>query len=298
MRILGFGKWHLRESETIMIGNRTLLSGKHTLVGITRVRNESLILRDTLDYVGAQVDAIVAYDDASTDDTLEILRNHPKVAMVVSNTLWESDAVARLSAETRHRGLLLQLARSKLNFGWTLCFDADERITGDLRGFIGSAPARRCNGVRVRLFDAYMTVDDHAPFLQGQCLLGFRRFFGPEQRDILMLWRNLPTVRYEGLDSREPTGVDQVTTEFFCQHYGKAISVEQWEETCDYYVRHFPAETYGQKWLARKGHAIHTRSDFAGTLFEWGPSLFNNSVQMSRASPDAPENPKDGPTPN
>jgi glycosyltransferase involved in cell wall biosynthesis len=42
------------------------------LIGITRVRNEALVLRDALDYVGKQVDAIVAYDDASTDRTLEI----------------------------------------------------------------------------------------------------------------------------------------------------------------------------------------------------------------------------------
>jgi hypothetical protein len=46
---------------------------KHFLVGITRDRNEALILRDTLQYVGQHVDAIVAYDDASTDRTPEIL---------------------------------------------------------------------------------------------------------------------------------------------------------------------------------------------------------------------------------
>ena len=37
------------------------------MVGITRLRNESLILRDSLDYLGKHVDAIVAYDDSSTD---------------------------------------------------------------------------------------------------------------------------------------------------------------------------------------------------------------------------------------
>ncbi|MDO8442344.1 MAG: glycosyltransferase family 2 protein [Polaromonas sp.] len=289
MNILGFGDWRLRKSERIrlrgseriLVCNKALLKGRHLLVGITRVRNESLILRDTLDYVGAQVDAIVAYDDASTDDTLDILQNHPKVAMVIGNSLWESDTVARLSAETRHRGLLLQVSRSKLNFEWALCFDADERVIGDLRGFIRCAPSNQCNGVRIRLFDAYMTPEDHAPFVQGQRLLGFRRFFGPERRDILMLWRNVPQVRYEGLDAREPTGVNQVVTDFYCQHYGKAISLEQWEETCDYYVKHFPFETYGLKWLARKGLAIHTQSDLSRQLFEWGNELFDNAVVIN-----------------
>lgn len=278
MNIFGFPDWHLRRTERLVVCNKALLKGKHLLVGITRVRNESLVLPDTLNYIGDHVDAIVAYDDASIDDTPNILQNHPKVALIIKNTLWESATVARLSAETRHRGLLLQVARSKLNFDWTFCFDADERVIGDVRGFIGSAAASKCNGVRIRLFDAYMTPDDQAAFVRGQSLLGFRRFFGPERRDILMLWRNLSRVRYQGLDAREPTGVDHVVTDFFCQHYGKAISLEQWEDTCDYYVKYFPFETYGQKWLARKGKAIHIQSDFSRLLYEWDSALFDNAV--------------------
>lgn len=284
--MLGFGDWwrrkigriRLRNSERILVCNKALLKKKSLLVGITRVRNESLILRDTLDHVGEHVDAIVAYDDASTDSTFDILRSHPKVALIIRNTSWEHGIAERLSAETRHRGLLLQVARSRLNFDWTLCFDADERVIGDLRNYIGGARSKACNGVRIQLFDAYMTPDDQAPFVPGKNLLGFRRFFGPERRDILMLWRNLPRVQYRGLDAREPTGVDQIETRFYCQHYGKAISLEQWEETCDYYVRHFPFDTYGKKWLARKGTAIHQQSDFSRPLFEWGDALFNNAV--------------------
>ena len=286
MNIPGFGEWwrrkfgnfRLRDSEQILVCNEALLKKKHLLVGITRVRNESLILRDTLDHVSEHVDAIVAYDDASTDGTVDILRSHPKVALVIRNASWESEIVERLSAETRHRGLLLQVARSRLNFEWTLCFDTDERVIGDVRGFIGGATGKACNGVRIQLFDAYMTPDDQAPFAPGNTLLGFRRFFGPERRDILMLWRNQPRVQYMGLDAREPTGVDRVVTKFYCQHYGKAISLQQWEETCDYYVSHFPFDTYGKKWLARKGAAIHQQSDFSRPLFEWGEVLFNNAV--------------------
>lgn len=289
MSILGFGNWRfgksehicLRHSEHILICNKVLLKNKHLLIGITRVRNESLILQDTLDYLGTQVDAIVAYDDASTDDTLVILQSHPKVAMVIKNTLWESDIAARLAAETRHRGLLLQISRSKLTFEWALCFDADERIVGDLRGFMNSPSSSQCEGVRIQLFDAYITPQDHLPFKQGNNLLNFRQFFGPERRDILMLWRNLPNVRYMGIDAREPTGVNKIVTSFHCQHYGKAISLEQWEETCDYYVKYFPFETYGQKWLDRKGLAIHTESDYARPLFRWSRELFDNSVVIN-----------------
>ena len=155
----GTNNWQLRDCERIIAGKAALLDRKHVLIGTTRLRNEALILRDTLDYVGKHVDAIIAYDDASTDRTLEILRSHPKVALVVTNGSWEEDVKARRLAEGRHRGLLLQMARARLQFDWMFCFDADERVIGDLRGFAGGPRARDCDAVRVRLFDAYMTPD-------------------------------------------------------------------------------------------------------------------------------------------
>ena len=272
--------WQLRDCERIIAGNASLLDQKHLLVGITRVRNEDLILRDTLDYVGKQVDAIVAYDDASTDQTLDILRGHPKVAITIANGSWEEDIEARRLAEGRHRGLLLQTARAQLQFDWMLCFDADERVTGDLRGPLKGPRTGDCEGIRVRLFDAYMTPDDCAPYQSHLELLGFRQFFGPEQRDILMLWRNCEKVFFAEQHAREPGGIKQLRTELHCQHYGKSLSVEHWEETCDYYIRHFPFETYGRKWLDRKGQAIHTQSDFMRPLYEWGETLFANAVKI------------------
>src|ERR1700746_3222670 len=110
--------WQLRDGEQIVACNTNLLGHKHFLIGITRVRNEALILRDTLDYVGKHLDAFVAYSDASTDRTLEILGGHPKVALIVTNRSWEADIEARRIAEARHRGLLLQTARTHWSFAW------------------------------------------------------------------------------------------------------------------------------------------------------------------------------------
>ena len=146
--------WQIRDTERIITGNRELLGETHLLVGMTRIRNEALILPDTLDYLGTQVDAIVAYDDASTDATVEILRAHPKVALIVANQSWEEDVAARKLAEGRHRGLLLEMARAELPHDWMLCFDPDERITGDLRGFVEGPSAEDCDSVKVQLFDA------------------------------------------------------------------------------------------------------------------------------------------------
>jgi glycosyltransferase involved in cell wall biosynthesis len=278
--IPGTSNWQLRDSERIIAGNSALLDQKCLLVGITRVRNEALVLRDTLDYVGEQADAIIAYDDASTDRTLDILRSHPKVALVIANGAWEEDIQARRLAEGRHRGLLLQTARARLRFDWMLCFDADERVTGDLRSFLDGPLPDNCEGVRVRLFDAYLTPEDCAPYQSHRELLDFRRFFGPEERDILMLWRNREEVFFAAHHAREPGGIERLRTDLYCQHYGKSLSVEHWEETCDYYIRHFPFETYGRKWLERKGQAIHTQSDFMRPLYEWGEMLFANAAKI------------------
>lgn len=279
-RVSMFGRdsWKLRSTEHLLLVNQGLCTNRHLLVGITRVRNESKILRDTLSHMSKFVDAIVAYDDASTDNTLEILRNCPKVALVVANTQWEPGINARLEAETRHRGLLLTLANAHLSADWILCFDADERYLGNIRDTLHVMNSQEYDGIRIQLFDAYMTKDDYLPYSSNQQLLNFRRMFGPEKREILMLWKNSPSVFYQGLDAREPRGVSHTFTNFYCQHYGKAISIQQWEDTCDYYVRHFPHETYGKKWLNRKGKAIHAQSDFSRSLYEWGDSLFLNAV--------------------
>ena len=47
--MLGTSSWQLRDGEQIITCNRSLLAHRHFLIGITRVRNEALILRDTLD---------------------------------------------------------------------------------------------------------------------------------------------------------------------------------------------------------------------------------------------------------
>jgi glycosyltransferase involved in cell wall biosynthesis len=270
----------LRDCEQIISGNEALLGRKHQLVAMTRIRNEALILPDTLYHLANQVDAIVAYDDASTDDTVEILRKHPKVALIVANRSWEPDAEARKRAEGRHRGLLLDMARDELPHDWMFCFDPDERVTGNVREFVASLEGDSSDAVRVQLFDAYMTPEDCAPYRPDRPLLHFRRFYGPEQRDILMLWRNRPDIHFAEGHGRHPVGMRSVMVDLYCQHYGKSLSVDHWEETCDYYIRHFPYEAYGRKWEERKGKAIHTESDFNRPLYEWGETLFANAVPM------------------
>lgn len=274
------GEWQLREQEEIIAGNEALLGKKHLLVAMTRMRNEALILPDTLDYLADQVDAIIAYDDTSTDQSIEILRAHPKVALIVANRIWQSDVSERTRAEARHRGLLMGLARAELPHEWMFCFDPDERVSGDIRSTVQGQSAQACDAIRAALFDAYMTVEDKEPYTPDRKLLDFRRSYGPERREILMLWRDHPGIRFVEGGGRIPVGISKPRTELYCQHYGKSLSVSHWEETCDYYIRYFPPETYGKKWQARKGKAIHTESDFGRPLYPWGEQLFANAVPM------------------
>jgi glycosyltransferase involved in cell wall biosynthesis len=225
------------------------------IVGITRVRNEALILADTLAHYLARVDHVLLYDDASTDATAEIAASFDRVT-VTRGTEWRQD---RPAEETRHRALLLDAARQS-GATWCLCFDADERIEGELPDLSG-------DGYRFRLFDGYMTDELQAPYAGGE-LADLPRMWGPEYRDILMLFR-VASSRFLGRDSREPRVRGRVAlADVRVKHYGKCLSVEHWEETCRYYAGHWP-EPYRSKWRARAGRAIHVASDFNLPLYRW-----------------------------
>lgn len=276
------GRWQLTECEQVWEQRRIHpnLNIKAPLIALIRVRNEELILQDTLDHICEFADGICAYDDASTDETLNILKSHKNVLFVIENRQWQSGPEARLLSETRHRGLLLQEARRRFTFEWCMCCDADERYLGPIRELVTESTGRQPAAVKIRLFDAYMTKGDDHPFVKGRRLLNFRRFFGPEYRDILMLWKNDHRVQFVGLDAREPLVPGDAEVKFFCQHYGKSISYEQWEATCNYYVNHFPWEPYGKKWAERRGRALHVKSDGGLQLYEWGSELFHNAVKI------------------
>lgn len=205
------------------------------IAGITRVRNESHLIRDTLNHYADVCSAgIYVYDDCSTDDTAAICRDHPAVVDVVQGSTWSMD---RLEAEHVTRQAVLQRALQDKP-QWLFYFDADERAEFDIR----SIPWRSCDAVVMKLFDFYITAED----AQGH--YPDRRWMGPEYRRILMLYRNMPGIGYCLSDQRESSlpADARVVEAGFVRHYGKAISVEEWERTCRYYADHFP-EPYRSK---------------------------------------------------
>ncbi|MFF2052784.1 glycosyltransferase family 2 protein [Leifsonia sp. NPDC058194] len=253
-------------------GLRTVAPG--SIIGMIRLRNEEDLLQDTLDHLSTIVDGIVVFDDASTDRSREIALSHRHVVEVVQNRHWRRRN--RIWEETANRRILYARAK-RLRPAWVFYSDADERFVGDIRGFLHDA-GPEVRGLRINLFDAYMTADDALPHREGVPLLDFRSSFGPERRRILMAWRPDASVDFTTKDAREPQGVTgPLIDRFECQHYGKALSEQQWEETCRYYVDNFPI--YREKWLARMGKAIHTESDFGTPLYTW-PDVVAHAVDI------------------
>ncbi len=229
------------------------------IIGITRIRNESEIIHETLDHMSSFCSEVFVYDDCSTDNTVEICESHPIVSKVIKGLEWDP---VRARAEFENRqAVYLEAAKVCGPDDWFVYMDADERIEFDW-----TTLSRDIDAVRMRLFDFYITEEDvDKDYTQ-------RRWIGPEYRDILFAFRFGATTGYHGLDQRECSLKSyRVLDDGFVRHYGKAISIDQWEETCDYYANHFPM--YAAKWLARKGKAIHTESDFGRPLILWKEKL-------------------------
>lgn len=223
------------------------------IAGITKVRNEQKIIKDTLDHFSF-CDALYIYDDCSTDNTVEICLEHPKVRKVVKGNFWDTD---RFRAEWQTRQRILVEAK-KDNPEWIICFDADERIDWDFVDY------ENYDAVVMKLFDFYITDEDkEMPYLSRQKL-------GPEYRNILMMYRCTPEVRFCMPDQREAfiKNGSKVLFAGYVKHYGKAVSIEEWEETCTYYSKYFGGR-YKAKWEARKGKAVHNMSDFGKPLITW-----------------------------
>ncbi len=155
--------------------------------------------------------------------------------------------------------------------GMFLAFDADERLD-----FSGATLDDSVDAVAFRLFDAYITPEDVA-YVGTK-----RRWFGPEYRDIVMLFKNEPQMSYWLPDQRVVAGVQHPVLGGYARHYGKAISVEEHDRTCDYYASNFP-EPYRTKWLNRKGRAVHSESDFGRPLYAW-PDVIEHGVELHDAS--------------
>ena len=209
-----------------------------------------MILEDTLTHFSKYCDHIFIYDDCSTDNSVEIMKSFDNVTVIQGlewlPNPWETQSI--------YRGLVLEKAKG---FDMCLCFDADERLVGDL-------PTEK-GGYTFDLYDGYM-VKGSKPYTYGK-LSELPRMWGIECREI-MFYFDPKKAKYDGKGQREPSySGKRLKSDVKVKHYGKCLSVEHWEETCNFYSEYFPQ--WREKWEGRKGKAIHTVSDFDTKLVKW-----------------------------
>jgi len=234
------------------------------LIGLTRIRNEELIIKDTLDHLSEFCSEVIVYDDCSTDATVSICENHPIVSKVIKGDSWKENRLVEEYAN-RHQ-LYLEAEKILEPNDWFVYVDADERIEFDWSKLNDNIDA-----VRMRLFDFYITDEDkNLNYTE-------RKWMGPEYRDILFAFRMGAAAGWYHIDQRECTlRSNRVILDGFVKHYGKSVSIEEWESTCDYYIKYFPM--YSEKWKLRKGKAIHTESDFGRPLITWEDKQSSNHL--------------------
>ncbi|MDR3361945.1 MAG: glycosyltransferase family 2 protein, partial [Desulfovibrio sp.] len=239
------------------------------IIGLTLVRNESLIIQETLDHFGIFcTGGIYVIDDCSSDDTFEIVKNHKSVAYCERVSAGVHDPKKWSILQIAHRQRIYDVASQSAVAGdWFLLFDADERIEYNFTRLREYDECITC--VYMKLFDFYITPSDVDASYEGD-LTSLRKWLGPEYRPILFLFKHDPGRHWQWRSSRSPEVDymrDVAIMQGYVRHYGKSISVSQWEETCDHYIANSPQ--FAAKWKERKGKAIHNISDFGYPLITW-----------------------------
>lgn len=228
-------------------------------IGIVRTHNcNPHLLVHVLEHNCRYCDlGIIVYDDCSTDGTVMICNSHPNVVRLVAAKEYSKD---RMKFEFESRQRLLSLARQH-GPEWILAFDSDEIVE-----FSPHVELNGTDAVAMKLYDFHMTPGDMQPFRLG------RKWCGPEYRVIKMLFKVSDHLGYFYGDQREATIAPdaKVMEAGYVKHYGKAISIHDWEKKCRYYEEFYP-EPYKTKWHNRKGKAIKNdlKSDFGAQLIQW-----------------------------
>lgn len=225
------------------------------IAGISRVRNEETIIENTLSHVSKLVDEIYIYDDCSYDNTVKICKSNSKVKGVIEGKFWDDTPKGREIAEGSLRQKVYKMSVEN-GADWVYYFDADEYVEFDNIDFT-------YDNYYFRLFDFYITKDD----IKDNYL--DRKWMGPEYRDIPMLFKVKEGLFFK---QRIPNGISNSKFGGYVKHYGKAISVEEWDKTCDYYINNRwngINEELHKRWLDRVGKSIHEKSDFGNDLITW-----------------------------
>jgi hypothetical protein len=232
-----------------------------------RVRDEWTLLQGLLQSVRGLCDEAWILDDASAlEAPRALLTVLPKVT-VLRVSAWSGGP----SGEGLQRDYLMQRIKRECNCEWILQLDADERLS-DTAALASLVTAKDCDAWVLPLVDYYITPEDAADTVHD-VPDRVRNWFGIETRWTLCLYRPLNGLYIARGVVREPQGFRTLrvrrTHSVLVEHYGKAISLAEWERKADLYVSTYPDQR--AKWLDRKGKFI---SDFGTPLLHRTRSAF------------------------
>jgi len=231
------------------------------ITSLLRVRNGELLIFDTLKHLSEFSDEICVIDDASTDKTPDICQEHPKVKKVLRNYFHNPNQAL---VQTAQRALLLNYARADSKNQWFLSTDIDDRFILDWDK-LEKYDKDGYSAIGFKCFDAYLTKGNSDSYRRDDKLIQSRKYFGPEYREIFLLFKGSKTsYNWQMAGQRQPDINGKTIMGGLLWHYGKALSIKQWEEKCRYYMASMPQ--LSEKWKERRGKAIHTKSDFGREL--------------------------------
>lgn len=244
------------------------------ITSLLRIRNEELIIKDTLEHLSQFSDEIYVFDDDSSDRTVEICQEFPKVKKVLRNYFHSTN---QSFVQTAQRKLLLDYARIDSKNKWFGYFDADERIEFDFSK-LEQYDKDKVAGIYFQLLDGYLTPKLKKPYCSGK-LENLKRLWGIEKRNICFLFdKNKVDYDLKVPGCRQPYADGKTIVDGWVRHYSKCISIQRYEEDCDYYVKSMPQLV--EKWKKRKGKALKKdyKSDFGTQLYEWEDAKKNSKI--------------------
>ncbi len=224
------------------------LNKKHLkLVGITRVKDEKILIQEHLDHMAEFCDALCVYDDLSTDGTFEIIKNHPKVKVILqTDKSWQPKPVGKVKDPLelwKKNQEMLDVAKKELNPEWFIFLDVDEFLDEDLQKDLPKILASKdYDAICFQMYDFFITEEDKDKPYNGD-IRSLRRFAGTEYRNQLFLFRNVWSLFFKEGAHKEPNGFknNRVSfTDYKIKHYGKAKSIEDYYKKSQHYLKYRP----------------------------------------------------------
>lgn len=251
-----------------------------------RTRDEWDLLQGLLESVQGFCEEAWILDDASSEEAPDKTCTALPRVVVIRAASWSIEAGAM--GEGLQRDYLLQRIKRDSACEWVLQLDTDERLS-DPALMQSLVAASDCDAWVLPLVDFYITTEDKDRPIDD-APNEVRNWFGIETRWTLCLYRLSKGLYVPRGDVREPQGFARSrvrrSNSPLVEHYGKAISFTEWERKADFYISSYPH--YREKWIERKGKAIHDHvSDFGTPLVhrasgsfaaEQAPSIYSYAV--------------------